>query len=357
MKIKTIIVLLSSLYGINQALAQGMPRLLQNAISPQPINMLPVNNISPIRPYAENYALSMSVMPSKESYAFREAVQFKLMTNKDAYVYIFNASNNQRNLLWPTMPETHYLVRAQTEITLPQYGLNLPQIPANLGYEKVLVVASSKKLDFSRDLTTAYNPIQSNANLADQQGFIQAYLNVANQPPELAQQEVTLQFSAQTPMTALNAPVTYTTTTVLPAQTTSMSTNAITTTGQHIVVNQDLMKNLPNTYANFAMKNNAQGATYFIASPRQNYAVKDMIELNYGSASNGTMHLVQINKDGRVVLLKSQYVAGRMLQDKVVVQKEMQQFAVWFAESAQHNISQKSQIPSNAAIISIQVSP
>lgn len=306
-----------------------------------------------------NVPLAMSATTTKQQYSLGEPVQFKLHTNKDAYVYIFNSVPGQKALIWPQTIDTHYLVRANTPITLPQMGIILGQQTAHLGYEKVLVVASNKKLDLSRGFppTTPYAPAEATPRSVEQQSFLNEYLTVANQPPEMSQQEVTVSFIPNYPTSSSfnpassngNVPVaTSSTVSVTPSTSTIVKTTVTD-------VNQATLDQLPYTHLNISMKSNAQGATYFIATSKQQYRLNEVIEINYGAVTNGTMHLAQVLDDGRLMILKSQYVAGKMIQDRLYAHPSMRQFAVWFTESDQNHIQHVSQMPANAAMVFIKV--
>lgn len=93
--------------------------------------------------------LEVAFSANKRVYAVDEPISFEVETNRDAYIYLFNLDEDSERvtMLYPNAYDEGNRVRAHSTVTIPSKS----EFKAgNRGIERVVLVASTRKLDVNK---------------------------------------------------------------------------------------------------------------------------------------------------------------------------------------------------------------
>ncbi len=262
-----------------------------------------------------------------------EAIKFNVQTNKDAYIYVFNIdAAGKAIMLLPNSKDQYHYVKANTSVILPRQNSTTPEMVADQAkQEKILVVASTQRLNLNQVLSQNVGQYQA--------GKSEALINTFNSKAiVLADPKPNTTANVETAQAELIIPI-YAATGIAPQPITSAP---IVTSG-----------------INTAINTNAKRASTLISTNRQTYRDADLVEVTYGSTAKGTLHLAQVDKQGKIQIIKKQRISSNLLQEYVRVSSNVTQLVAWLASSAQDNLDGASvtQLPADTAAINLTVTP
>lgn len=277
--------------------------------------------------------LNLVASTQKPSYAVGEAIKFNVQTNKDAYIYVFNIdAAGKAIMLLPNSKDQYHYVKANTSVILPRQNSTTPEMVADQAkQEKILVVASTQRLNLNQVLSQNVGQYQA--------GKSEALINTFNSKAiVLADPKPNTTANVETAQAELIIPI-YAATGIAPQPITSAP---IVTSG-----------------INTAINTNAKRVSTLISTNRQTYRDADLVEVTYGSTAKGTLHLAQVDKQGKIQIIKKQRISSNLLQEYVRVSSNVTQLVAWLASSAQDNLDGASvtQLPADTAAINLTVTP
>lgn len=88
--------------------------------------------------------LKISIKTEKNTYKINEPIFFTITSNKDAFIYIFNRTDEQNILLYPNQYQKNNKILAGNELKIPSKEYSF--LSKNVGVEKIVVIASRKDL-------------------------------------------------------------------------------------------------------------------------------------------------------------------------------------------------------------------
>ncbi len=113
--------------------------------------------------------LSASIGTHKTSYQVGESIQFKIKTDKNAYIYILAKDNLGRTIqIFPNARQPNNLIAANAEHLLPAQNQTTSFVSDKAGIEKFTVIASVRALNF-QDI---FNVTQGNYQIGDTQRIL-----------------------------------------------------------------------------------------------------------------------------------------------------------------------------------------
>lgn len=210
--------------------------------------------------------------PVKPVFNAGEPIRFKVMGNKTFYLYLFSIDEkaNRGYVLLPNLRQQYNKYKANTEYNVPEK--NIEFFSDNPGTEKIIMLASTKKLDVKMDkYTKAGNFMSSNASDVEQETKA-LRVRSRDQKAQRVSQELSL---------------------------------VIVGKADDAGGNRDDQRQPP------PAADRQDSVSTFISSDKTEYGVGDTIVISYGADKEGYIHLFSVEPDGKRTFLKTQKVTGK----------------------------------------------
>lgn len=279
--------------------------------------------------------ISVQASTDKPSYAVGEAINLKVRSNQNAYVYLFNLDpSGQAVMLLPNAKDNNHYITGNATVNFPRADDRLPEFFADrAGTEVILVVASKQPIN----LQQVFNQTQQHYSLGSTQQLM-ALLAAASAGgaanAQLSSMQLNVPIYARGAAAVVPTPAPIATAPVLPVPV------------------------LSNSGMNSAMVSAAYGTTV-LSTDKTNYRSRETMEVTYGSSGSGMLHLAVVHADGKLEVLKREKVSGKLLTTKLRAPANARQLVTWLAVSPQQHLNGSAYvaIPAGAVGVALQIEP
>ena len=276
--------------------------------------------------------ISVQANTDKPSYAVGEAINLKVRSNQNAYVYLFNIDpSGQAVMLLPNAKDNNHYITGNATVNFPRADDRLPEFFADrAGTEVILVVASKQPIN----LQQVFNQTQQHYSLGSTQQLMAllAAASAGGAP------------NAQLSSMQLNVPI--------------YARGATPIVPTPILGNPVAPTPIISSGMNSAMVSAAYGTTV-LSTDKTNYRSRETMEVTYGSSGSGMLHLAVVHADGKLEVLKREKVSGKLLTTKLRAPANARQLVTWLAVSPQQHLNGSAYvaIPAGAVGVALQIEP
>lgn len=236
----------------------------------------------------------------KKSYNVGEPIQFKLKANKDVYFYLFSLDEDENaTLLIPNSKVTDNFLEAGRSSLFPNGEHSRMLVGDKAGKENLVVVATTKQINFSEDKDFSSKSIYSQtktANLKKQFASKDIVWVDASKPEANSENQNAASFYFTVNVTSpISAPV----------------------ASQNPTV-ETLFSGVGASNAGVL----ADGNMVTVSSDKRKYRVGEAIELVYGSTSAGFIYVYADDNEGnRTLVLRERIKAGELKKQTIEAAK------------------------------------